>query len=85
MIKYFHELRHEEFQWLCKEGNTWEEVAMDFPGPPWCVDQACVVDPLGCWSLISFENGHSAITGPNTCSGCSWKNSNWEPDDQTTT
>jgi hypothetical protein len=70
MIKYFHELSHEEFKWLCVEGNTWEEVAIDFPGPPWCQEQGNVVSNFGCWSLINFVNGRSMVTEEKWCIGC---------------
>jgi hypothetical protein len=72
MIKYFHELRHEEYMWLIQEENTWGEVAVDFPGPAWCKEQGNVVDGLGCWSLIAFQDGHSCVTGEDFCKNCEY-------------
>jgi hypothetical protein len=69
MIKHFHELRAEEVAWLIAEGTTWQELAKDFPGPPWCSEQSIVVNALGCWSLIAIGEPHR-ITSEADCQKC---------------
>jgi len=60
MIKYFHQLRYEEFLWLIAEGTTWDELRASFPPPPWCKEPD-VLHPLGCWSLLTFDNGRCRV------------------------
>jgi len=69
MIKYFHELRKEEHEWLIKEGITLDEIEKDFPQPPWCSYPHAIVR-FGCWSLTDFSSGYSAVTGEDFCRGC---------------
>ena len=66
MIKYFHELRPEEWEWLKAENTTWGEVIKDFPQPPWC-EMPNAIDPLGCWSLIGFK-----IVSREYCNTCEY-------------
>ena len=74
MIKYFHELRKEEFAWLVAEKTTWKEVAKDFPQPPWC-GYPEAIHALGCWSLIRFDENGCRVTGEEFCKDCDlyWK------------
>ena len=64
MIKYFHELKKEEYQWLIAEGTTWNEVEKDFPQPPWCKEYRAIAI-LGCWSLTGLM-----VTGEDYCKNC---------------
>ncbi len=65
MIKYYNELRKEEFQWLIKEGVTFGELLKDFPQPPWCNYPGAINGFMGCWSLV----GHK-VTGEADCQDC---------------
>ena len=67
MIKYYHELRPEEYEWLKKEGTTWQELNDDFPRPPWCTMHEAVT-PFGCWSLTC-----RLVTGEEFCETCEYK------------
>jgi len=70
MIKYYHELRKEEYLWLVKEGTTYAELEKDFPQPSWCEYPQATSGLMGCWSLIDFESGYSRVTGVFFCLGC---------------
>jgi len=70
MIKYFHELRKEEFEWLVKEGTTYAECEKDFPQPEWCSYPRAIQGEIGCWSLIDMKDGFSLVTGEAFCRKC---------------
>ena len=70
MLKYYHELRREEFLWLAKEKNTWGEIEQDFPQPPWCSYHQAIRGLAGCWSLIHWKDGYSMVTGKDFCKTC---------------
>jgi hypothetical protein len=65
MLKYFHQLRPEEYLWLVKEGTTWGELQQSFPQPPWCTYPQAVYGLMGCWSLVGFM-----VTGKEYCLKC---------------
>ena len=65
MIKYFHQLRAEEYSWLVKEKTIWGELQTSFPQPQWCNYPQAVYGLMGCWSLIYFM-----VTGESYCKNC---------------
>ncbi len=65
MIKYFHELRDEEHDWLVAEGTTYSELERDFPAPIWCKYYQATYGPMGCWSLVDKR-----IKSINDCQNC---------------
>jgi hypothetical protein len=70
MIKYYHELKKEEFLWLVEEKTTYSEVEKDFPQPPWCSYHQATFGIMGCWSLTDWESGYSTVTGEDFCKTC---------------
>lgn len=65
MIKYFHQLREQEYAWLVKEKTNWGELASSFPQPLWCNYFQAVYGIMGCWSLVGFM-----VTDENYCKDC---------------
>ena len=65
MIKYFHELKEDEFKALCGSKMTWGECAKEYPQPEWCGYPDAICGVMGCWSLMSFM-----VTGRNYCKNC---------------
>ena len=66
MIRYFHQLKEEEFNYLldlCPDMKC-RELAELYPQPTWC-GYPEAISPLGCWSLTGF-----LVTGEDYCKGC---------------
>jgi len=63
--KPFHKLTKTEFEKICKENITWQEVAKRYPQPEWCCYTNAVQGVMGCWSLMSL-----LVTGRGYCKNC---------------
>lgn len=77
-MKYFHEMTEHEFKKLGRK--KWSEIAEEYTGPLWCKMQDEAVDGFGCWSLISFKDGKSLVTGEDFCKECDLYNPDWGKD-----
>ena len=62
--RFFHEISREEFEVYKKNGWTWEDINKNFVQPTWC-NMAFPLEPMGCWSLISFR-----VTSKEVCKNC---------------
>ena len=79
-IKYFHQISLAEYEDLLTCGITYEELASQHPQPEWCNYHEPLLDMLGCWSLVSFVDGKSMVTGEAHCKRCGLYNPS-PPDD----
>ena len=52
-MKYITELSQAEYEHIKTSNETWGWLRENYKQPPWC-DYPESIDPMGCWSLISW-------------------------------
>ena len=67
--KYFHELSTEERKKIHDSGHTFGWLKKHYKQPAWC-NYPDALDPLGCWSLLVFDEWNGRVKSKDDCLNC---------------